>query len=134
MVNLLAILLQRVDTISCARLLNLLIIIFLKSFVRSFSKEYLNPFIDSRIGYNNWRNFVLQFGFGNKLNIDLPNEKLGFIPSLEFYDKIYGKERWKFSNIYSLSIGQGELLVTPLQMANLGVILANKALSYSTFS
>ena len=100
---------------------------FFKVFRRVIQQgEYLNPFIDSRIGYNNWRNFVLQFGFGNILNIDLPNEKLGFIPSLEFYDKIYGKERWKFSNIYSLSIGQGELLVTPLQMANLGVILANR--------
>ena len=100
---------------------------FFKVFRRVIQQgEYLSPFIDSRIGYNNWRNFVLQFGFGNTLNIDLPNEKLGFIPSLEFYDKIYGKERWKFSNIYSLSIGQGELLVTPLQMANLGVILANR--------
>ena len=100
---------------------------FFKVFRRVIQQgEYSSPFIDSRIGYNNWRNFVLQFGFGNTLNIDLPNEKLGFIPSLEFYDKIYGKERWKFSNIYSLSIGQGELLVTPLQMANLGVILANR--------
>ena len=100
---------------------------FFKVFRRVIQQgEHLSPFIDSRIGYNNWRNFVLQFGFGNTLNIDLPNEKLGFIPSLEFYDKIYGKERWKFSNIYSLSIGQGELLVTPLQMANLGVILANR--------
>ena len=73
---------------------------FFKVFRRVIQQgEYLSPFIDSRIGYNNWRNFVLQFGFGNTLNIDLPNEKLGFIPSLEFYDKIYGKERWKFSNI-----------------------------------
>jgi len=78
------------------------------------------------MGYNKWRDYVLQFGFGKILDIDLPNEKAGFVPSLEFYDQIYGKERWKFSNIYSLSIGQGELLVTPLQMANLGVILANR--------
>ena len=105
---------------------------FFKIFRRVIQQgEHLSPFIDSRIGYNKWRDFVLQFGFGNSLNIDLPNEKLGFIPSLEFYDKIYGKERWKFSNIYSLSIGQGELLVTPLQMANLGVILANRGHYYT---
>ena len=105
---------------------------FFKVFRRVIQQgEHLSPFIDSRIGYNKWRDFVLQFGFGNSLNIDLPNEKLGFIPSLEFYDKIYGKERWKFSNIYSLSIGQGELLVTPLQMANLGVILANRGYYYT---
>ena len=100
---------------------------FFKVFRRVIQQgEHLSPFIDSRMGYNKWRDYVLQFGFGKILDIDLPNEKAGFVPSLEFYDKIYGKERWKFSNIYSLSIGQGELLVTPLQMANLGVILANR--------
>ena len=105
---------------------------FFKVFRRVIQQgEHLSPFIDSRIGYNKWRDFVLQFGFGNSLNIDLPNEKLGFIPNLDFYDKIYGKERWKFSNIYSLSIGQGELLVTPLQIANLGVILANRGHYYT---
>ena len=100
---------------------------FFKVFRRIIQQgEHLSPFIDSRMGYNKWRDYVLQFGFGKILDIDLPNEKAGFVPSLEFYDQIYGKERWKFSNIYSLSIGQGELLVTPLQMANLGVILANR--------
>ncbi len=100
---------------------------FFKVFRRLIQQgEHPSPFIDSRIGYNKWRDYVLQFGFGKRLHIDLPNEKAGFVPSLESYDKIYGKERWKFSNIYSLSIGQGELLVTPLQMANLGVILANR--------
>ena len=105
---------------------------FFKVFRRVIQQgEHLSPFIDSRMGYNKWRDYVLQFGFGKILDIDLPNEKAGFVPSLEFYDKIYGKERWKFSNIYSLSIGQGELLVTPLQMANLGVILANRGYYFS---
>ena len=100
---------------------------FFKVFRRVIQQgEDPSPFIDSRIGYSKWRDYVLQFGFGKMLDIDLPNEKAGFVPSLESYDKIYGKDRWKFSNIYSLSIGQGELLVTPLQMANLGVILANR--------
>ena len=100
---------------------------FFKVFRRVIQQgEDPSPFIDSRIGYSKWRDYVLQFGFGKMLDIDLPNEKAGFVPSLESYDKIYGKDGWKFSNIYSLSIGQGELLVTPLQMANLGVILANR--------
>ena len=105
---------------------------FFKIFRRVIQQgELPSPFIDTRMGYNKWRDYVLQFGFGKILDIDLPNEKAGFVPSLEFYDKIYGKERWKFSNIYSLSIGQGELLVTPLQMANLGVILANRGYYFS---
>jgi len=105
---------------------------FFKIFRRVIQQgELPSPFIDTRMGYNKWRDYVLQFGFGKILNIDLPNERAGFVPSLEFYDKIYGKERWKFSNIYSLSIGQGELLVTPLQMANLGVILANRGYYFS---
>ncbi|MFY0687828.1 MAG: penicillin-binding protein 2 [Cyclobacteriaceae bacterium] len=90
-----------------------------------------SPFIDSRIGFETWRNHLLNFGLGRKLGIDIPNEVSGLVPSLNTYDRVYGKNRWKFSNIYSLSIGQGELLVTPLQMANLGAILANKGFYYT---
>jgi len=89
-----------------------------------------SAFIDSRIGYERWYNYVKSFGLGEKLGIDLPNESGGHIPNLAYYDRYYGENRWKFSNIYSLSIGQGELLVTPLQMANLGAILANKGYYY----
>ncbi|MDH5608734.1 MAG: penicillin-binding protein 2 [Cyclobacteriaceae bacterium] len=85
-----------------------------------------NSYIDSRIGFEIWRNHLLNFGLGIKLGIDLPNENSGFVPSLATYDRVYGNNRWRFSNIYSLSIGQGEILVTPLQMANLGAILANR--------
>ncbi|GAB4240504.1 MAG: penicillin-binding protein 2 [Ekhidna sp.] len=85
-----------------------------------------SQFLDSRIGYEKWREYVKLFGLGRKLGIDLPNEISGNIPSIEYYDRLYGTNRWKYSNIGSLSIGQGELLVTPLQMANLGAILANR--------
>jgi len=85
-----------------------------------------SQFLDSRIGFEKWRNYVMQFGLGRKLGVDLPNEIDGNVPSIEYYDRVYGQERWKYSNIASLSIGQGELLVTPLQMANLGAILANR--------
>ena len=89
-------------------------------------KEHTNGFIDARIGYEKWRNYITSFGLGNALGIDQTSEKKGFVPGIGYYDKYYGINRWRFSNIYSLSIGQGELLVTPLQMANLGAIIANK--------
>jgi penicillin-binding protein 2 len=90
-----------------------------------------NSYKDSRIGFEKWRSYVTDFGLGQKLGVDIPNENSGMIPSLRTYDRIYGENRWRFSNIYSLSIGQGELLVTPLQMANLGAILANKGYYYT---
>ncbi|HSJ68041.1 MAG TPA: penicillin-binding protein 2 [Anditalea sp.] len=89
-----------------------------------------NTFIDTRIGLDNWRESVMKFGLGSPLGIDMKNEKGGQIPSSALYNKIYGENRWKYSTIYSLSIGQGEMLVTPLQMANLAAIFANKGWYY----
>ena len=85
-----------------------------------------NRYIDARIGLKNWAEYIGNFGLGKRLNIDLPNVAAGYIPSVSRYDRMYGKKRWRFSNIYSLSIGQGEMLVTPLQMANQIAIIANK--------
>ena len=90
-----------------------------------------SPYIDARFGLEKWRNYVVRFGLGTTLDIDLPNPKSGYVPTVEYYDRVYGQNRWKFSNIYSLCIGQGETLVTPLQMANLGAILANKGYFYT---
>lgn len=90
-----------------------------------------NTFVDTRIGFEKWREYITAFGLGNPLDIDIPNSTGGFIPTPAYYDYYYGKDRWKFSTIYSLSIGQGELLVTPIQMANLAVIIANKGYYYS---
>ena len=89
-----------------------------------------STFKDTEIGLNTWRESVLKFGLGSTLGIDLKNEKGGSIPSSLLYDKKYGEGRWKYSTIYSLSIGQGEMLVTPLQMANLAAIFANKGYYY----
>ena len=98
--------------------------LIMKRVVEQKVKE--SKYLDSRIGYEKWRNHVMEFGLGRKLGIDLPNEINGNVPSIEWYDRQYGVERWKYSNIASLSIGQGELLVSPLQMANLAAILANR--------
>lgn len=76
-----------------------------------------------------WREYVLSFGFGHKLGSDFPSELGGNIPTSEFYDRIYRK-RWKFPTIVSLSIGQGEIGATPLQIANLAAIMANRGYYY----
>ena len=89
-----------------------------------------NRFKDSEIGLRKWYEHVTSFGFGEKLKIDLPNVKPGLVPDVEFYDKWYGKNRWAFSTIYSNGIGQGEVEVIPLQMANMAVIIANKGYYY----
>ncbi|HEY5748298.1 MAG TPA: penicillin-binding transpeptidase domain-containing protein [Chryseolinea sp.] len=85
-----------------------------------------NPFDDTRIGLTEWDKHISSFGFGKRLGIDLPNEKNGLVPSPAFYDRAYGGRPWKFSNIYSIAIGEGENLVVPLQMANFAATVANK--------
>ncbi len=77
-----------------------------------------------------WREYVLSFGFGQKLDSDFPSELGGNIPSSSYYDRIYGKGRWKFQTVVSLSIGQGEIGATPLQIANLAAIMANRGYYY----
>ena len=81
--------------------------------------------------FSRWREYVLSFGFGQKLGTDVPYELGGNIPTAKFYDRHYGKGRWKFSNIVSLSIGQGEIGATPLQIANLAAIVANRGYFYT---
>ncbi|MGL4630608.1 MAG: penicillin-binding transpeptidase domain-containing protein [Leadbetterella sp.] len=85
-----------------------------------------SPFQNARKGLKTWEEIVSRFGFGKKLGIDLPSETKGLLPNVERYDKVYGKEQWKFSNIYSVSIGEGELGVNVLKLANLSATLANR--------
>ncbi len=84
----------------------------------------------SETGYRTWRDYVTSFGLGAKLPSDLPNELRGNVPSAEYYNKMYGKNRWKALSVISLSIGQGEMGVTPLQMANYCATLANRGWYY----
>ena len=76
--------------------------------------------------YQRWREMVLRMGFGKKLDGDLPYQVKGFVPEAEFYDKRYGENRWQATSIISVSIGQGEICVTPVQLANLAAIIANR--------
>jgi len=82
------------------------------------------PNIDSSL--NHWAGYMYSFGLGHKLGVDLPSEKNGLIPTASTYNKIYGKDHWNFCTFRSVSIGQGEVLVTPLQVANEMAYLANK--------
>jgi len=89
-----------------------------------------NKFATTEEGFTNWRNHVLTFGIGKRLYSDLPQELKGNVPSVEYYDKYFGKGKWKSSTVVSLSIGQGELGITPLQMANTMCIISNRGYFY----
>ncbi len=78
---------------------------------------------------NTWRDYMVSMGFGYKLGIDLPGEKRGLIPNAQFYDKAY-KGSWNGLTVISIAIGQGEVLLTPLQIANLGATIANRGYYY----
>ena len=76
-----------------------------------------------------WRDYMVSMGFGYKLGIDLYGEKRGLIPNAQFYDKAY-KGSWNGLTVISISIGQGEVNLTPLQIANLGATIANRGYYY----
>ena len=89
------------------------------------NKKYENV----KEGLDVWADYVRSFGFGRTLDSDFANETRGYVPTSEFYNRVY-KNSWKAQTIISLSIGQGELGCTPLQMANLAAIIANRGYYY----
>lgn len=93
-------------------------------------KATSNRFEDAALGLGDWAQRIEQFGFGSKLGTDIPDVKAGNVPNPAYYDRIYGERRWAYSTIYSISIGEGELLVNPLQMANLAAVIANRGKYY----
>lgn len=76
-----------------------------------------------------WRDYMVSMGFGYRLGIDLPGEKRGLIPNAQFYDKAYNGS-WNGLTVISIAIGQGEVNLTPLQIANLGATIANRGYYY----
>ena len=78
-----------------------------------------------------WKNYMVSMGYGYKLGVDIPGETRGFIPNRAYYNKAFRTEKWKPINVISISIGQGEILATPLQIANLAATIANRGYYYS---
>lgn len=89
-------------------------------------RSIINSKSTSSEGFNLWKDYVDSFGFGRKLGTDLVNENEGNVPSEEYYNRYFGAGRWSALTIRSLAIGQGELGITPLQLANYAAIMANR--------
>jgi penicillin-binding protein 2 len=83
-----------------------------------------------KIGLENWTKYGKMFGFGQKPGIDIPEETAGLLPSEQYFNKVYGPTGWTQGFVVSLGIGQGELGVSPLQMADYCAILANSGTFY----
>jgi penicillin-binding protein 2 len=99
-------------------------------FCQAYRRILENPkYLSVSSAYEKWKEYVDEFGFGSKLGTDFVNELPSFIPASTFYDKRYNK-RWKFSNIISNAIGQGEISATPLQLANMTAAIANRGHYY----
>ena len=86
----------------------------------------LDKFQNARNGLGWWTERIHDFGFGTTLGNHVPGTNPGLVPDTSYYDNIYKEGRWAYRTIYSISIGEGELLATPLHMANLAAIMANK--------
>ncbi len=101
-------------------------------FCQAFRKILENPgYLSVAQSYEKWKGYLNEFGFGSKLGTDFVNELPGFIPEATYFDKYYGKNRWKALTVISLAIGQGEIGTTPLQMANMTAAIANRGYYYS---
>jgi len=94
-------------------------------FARTY-KRIIEKYGTSAQGVDSWSNHLKSFGLGDYLGYDLPIGKKGFIPESDYYDGLYGENRWGASTIISNSIGQGEVLTTPIQMANIVSAIANR--------
>lgn len=77
-----------------------------------------------------WKDYLVEMGYGYKLGVDLPAESRGFIPNADYYDKAY-RGSWSANTVISVSIGQGEVLATPVQIANLCATVANRGWYYT---
>lgn len=81
--------------------------------------------------FEKWKNYLVEMGYGYKLGVDLPSESRGFLPNSEFYSKSFRGRNWTANSVISVSIGQGEVLATPLQIANLCATIANRGYYYT---
>ena len=96
------------------------------TFFANIYKKTLDKFPNSKLGIDNWKKHVESFGFGKYLGYDHPIGRPGLIPGSNYYDKWYPNGGWKAATTISNGIGQGEILTTPIQLANLTTIIANR--------
>jgi penicillin-binding protein 2 len=89
-------------------------------------RAIINKYPTAEEGYEAWRNHLMDLGIGERIGGDLYAETAGNVPKTSYYDRFFGKGHWNVMTIRSLSIGQGELLLTPLQLANMVTLIANK--------
>ncbi|TAL66951.1 MAG: penicillin-binding protein 2 [Bacteroidetes bacterium] len=101
-------------------------------FCQTYRRVLENPkYASVSSAFEKWKEYLNEFGFGNRLGIDLVNELTGFIPATTYFDKYYGKNKWKALTVLSMGIGQGEVGTTPLQMANMTAAMANRGYYYT---
>lgn len=94
-------------------------------FCWGFKNMIDKPGTSAIVQLNKWKNYLVEMGYGYRLGIDLPSESRGFIPNVDYYNKMLSNG-WSANSIISVSIGQGEVLATPLQIANLAATIANR--------
>ncbi len=81
-------------------------------------------------GFDVWKDYMVRFGFGYRLGVDVDSENRGFIPNAAYFDKLY-KKSWSSLTVISMAIGQGEILTTPVQMGNMATMLSNRGKYYT---
>jgi penicillin-binding protein 2 len=91
------------------------------------NSEYHN----STLGYLKWKEYMNKFGMGTTLDVDLPSENKASVPDTAVYNKAYGRNRWNSCTILTLGIGQDKMTATPMQLANMMCIIANKGYFYT---
>lgn len=101
------------------------------AYFASTYKKIIEKYDSSKEGLNVWSEHVKSFGLGDYLHNDLATGRKGYIPDSDYYDRAYGNNRWYATTNISNSIGQGEILTTPIQLANVAAIIANKGYYYT---
>lgn len=101
------------------------------SYFANTYKRAIDMKTTSAVGMDKWNAHVRSFGLGSFLGADLPTGRAGKVPNTALYDKQYGKGRWNGTTNISNAIGQGELLTTPIQLANVMAAIANRGYYYT---
>ncbi|MGY5351854.1 penicillin-binding protein 2 [Wenyingzhuangia sp. IMCC45533] len=100
------------------------------SYFANVYKRLIEKYPKPQQGVDAWATHLNSFGLGNYLGYDLPTGRKGYIPNADYYDRVYPRKTWKFPTIISNAIGQGEVVTTPIQLANMVAAIANRGYYY----